>query len=360
MLLFLYSLFVAVPLHADRFFVYRALLALVTAFAVGLGVGPFMIRRLTLRLIGQTVRQDGPQSHYQKAGTPTMGGVLMLFSITVATVSWMSLNDVDTWIALATLLGFGLIGWADDYIKLLHKNPRGIGARAKFVSQILVSALAVTVLYAITPQGPGTALYVPLLNGPFDQLGALGFIVLGSLVVTGASNAVNLTDGLDGLAAFPTALVVAALGLLAYIAGSPHLALEVSHPIIPGARDLVIFCCAVVGAALAFLWFNAYPAQVFMGDVGALALGAALGIVAVVIRQEILLFIMGGVFVVETLSVMAQVGSFKMTGRRVLKMAPLHHHFELKGWPEPTVIVRFWIVTFVLVLVGLSTLGMHS
>jgi len=359
MLLLLYKLFFNAHASGAGLFVCRAVLGLLTAFAVGLAIGPLMIRRLTLRLIGQTVRKDGPQSHYQKAGTPTMGGVLMLFSITVSTLLWMRISDGATWVALATLLGFGLIGWVDDYIKLLHKNPRGIGARAKFISQMLVSILAVSTVFAMTHTRPETGFYVPLLGKPLMQLGALGFIGLGFLVVTGTSNAVNLTDGLDGLAAFPTALVAAALGLLAYVAGSPHLAAAVGHPFIPGARDLVIFCCAVVGAALAFLWFNAYPAQVFMGDVGALALGAALGIVAVIIRQEILLFIMGGVFVAETLSVMLQVGSFKLTGRRVFKMAPLHHHFELKGWPEPRVIVRFWITTLLLVLVGLSTLGGH-
>ncbi|MHB8254673.1 MAG: phospho-N-acetylmuramoyl-pentapeptide-transferase, partial [Acidiferrobacter sp.] len=294
-----------------------------------------------------------------KAGTPTMGGVLMLFAITVSTILWMRLSDWDTWVALATLLTFGLIGWVDDYIKLLHKNPRGIGARAKFFAQMVASIMAVSAIFAVTHKGPETGFYMPLVYQPVAHLGMFGFIFIGFLVVTGTSNAVNLTDGLDGLAAFPTALVAAALGLLAYVAGSPHLALAVGHPFIPGARDLVIFCCAIVGAALAFLWFNAYPAQVFMGDVGALALGAALGIVAVVIRQEILLFVMGGVFVVETVSVILQVGSFKLTGRRVFKMAPLHHHFELKGWPESRVIVRFWITTLLLVLVGLATLGGH-
>ncbi len=344
--------------HAGpSFFMVRALFALLTAFAVGLAAGPLMIRRLTLRLIGQTVRRDGPQTHYQKAGTPTMGGVLMLFSITVSTLFWMRLADKDTWIALMTLLAFGLIGWMDDYIKLLHKNPRGIGAKAKFIAQMLASILAVAALLVDARKGPETGFYIPLLHQPLIPLGAVAFLFIGFLVVTGSSNAVNLTDGLDGLAAVPTSLVALALGLLAYVAGTPHLAAAVGHPYIPGARDLVIFCCAMGGAALAFLWFNAYPAQVFMGDVGALALGAALGIVAVVIRQEILLFIMGGVFVVETVSVMLQVGSFKLTGKRIFKMAPLHHHFELKGSPEPHVVVRFWIVTFLLVLVGLSTLG---
>ena len=339
------------------FFMARALLALLTAFGVGLVVGPLMIRRLTMRLIGQTVRKDGPQSHYQKAGTPTMGGVLMLFSITVSTLLWMRFTDRDTWIGLMTLLAFGLIGWADDYIKLLHKNPRGIGAKAKFIAQMLTSVLAVAVLLMDARKGPETGFYIPLLHQPLIPLGTFAFLFLGFLVVTGSSNAVNLTDGLDGLAAFPTSLVALALGLLAYVAGTPHMAAAAGHPYIPGARDLVIFCCAIGGAALAFLWFNAYPAQVFMGDVGALALGAALGIVAVVIRQEILLFIMGGVFVAETVSVMLQVGSFKLTGKRIFKMAPLHHHFELKGSPESHVVIRFWIMTFLLVLVGLSTLG---
>lgn len=344
-------------LMGSGLFAWRALLAVLTAFAVGLGVGPVMIRRLTLRLIGQTVRSDGPQTHFQKAGTPTMGGILMLFAITVSTLLWMRLSSDDTWVSLGTLLAFGVIGWADDYIKLLHKNPRGIGARAKFLAQMLTSIGAVAAIFALAHSGPQTALYFPLWPQPLLVLGATSFIFLGFLVVTGASNAVNLTDGLDGLAAFPTALVAGALGVLAFVGGTHHLALEVGHPFIPGARDLVIFCASIIGASLGFLWFNAYPAQVFMGDVGALALGAALGIVAVVIRQEILLFVMGGVFVMETVSVMLQVGSFKLTGRRIFKMAPLHHHFELKGWPEPRVIVRFWIMTLLLVLVGLSTLG---
>lgn len=339
------------------FFMARALFALLTAFGVGLVAGPVMIRRLSLRLIGQTVRKDGPQTHYQKAGTPTMGGVLMLVAITASTLFWMRLADKDTWISLMTLLAFGLIGWADDYIKLLHKNPRGIGAKAKFLAQMLASILAVAALLIDAHKGPETGFYIPLLHQPLIPLDAFAFLFLGFLVVTGSSNAVNLTDGLDGLAAFPTSLVALALGVLAYVAGSPHIAAAVGHPYIPGARDLVIFCCAIVGAALAFLWFNAYPAQVFMGDVGALALGAALGIVAVVIRQEILLFIMGGVFVAETVSVMLQVGSFKLTGKRIFKMAPLHHHFELKGSAESHVVIRFWIVTFLLVLTGLSTLG---
>ncbi len=339
---------------------WRALGAFLTAFALGVAVGPTMIRRLTARLIGQTVRKDGPQSHYQKAGTPTMGGLLMLFAIAVSTVLWMRPDNRPTWIALATLLLFGAIGWADDYVKLLHKNPRGIGARAKFASQTLVSVVAAAAVYMVAHKGPDTAFYLPWMAHPLIRLGAFSFVLLGFLVITGASNAVNLTDGLDGLAAFPTALVAGALGVLAYVAGSAHLAGQVGHPFVPGARDLLVFCGAIIGATLAFLWFNAYPAQVFMGDVGALALGAALGIVAVVIRQEVLLFIMGGVFVAETLSVMLQVGSFKLTGRRIFRMAPLHHHFELKGWPEPRVIVRFWIATIILVLVGLSSLGGRS
>ncbi|MHB1512698.1 MAG: phospho-N-acetylmuramoyl-pentapeptide-transferase [Acidiferrobacter sp.] len=336
---------------------WRALLALLTAFALGLAAGPAMIRKLTARLIGQTVRKDGPQSHYQKAGTPTMGGLLMLFTITVSTLLWMRLGDADTWIALATLLLFGAIGWADDYVKLLSKNPRGIGARAKFVSQAVASVAAAAAIFAWAHKGPDTAFYLPWVAHPLAQLGIFSFIFFAFLVITGASNAVNLTDGLDGLAAFPTAMVAGALAVLAYVAGSAHFAGQVDHPFVPGAQELVVFCCAIIGSALAFLWFNAYPAQVFMGDVGALALGAALGVVAVVIRQEILLFVMGGVFVAETVSVMLQVGSFKLTGRRIFRMAPLHHHFELKGWPEPRVIVRFWIVTLILVLVGLSTLG---
>ncbi|WP_298138639.1 phospho-N-acetylmuramoyl-pentapeptide-transferase [Acidiferrobacter sp.] len=342
---------------ATGLLVWRALFAFLTAFALGVAMGPAMIRRLAARQIGQTVRKDGPQSHYHKAGTPTMGGLLIVFAITASTILWMRPASGATWVALATLIAFSVIGWADDYVKLLHKNPRGIGARAKFTSQTVASLAAAAAIYILAHKGPDTGFYIPCVARPLAELGAFSFVALGFLVITGSSNAVNLTDGLDGLAAFPTALVALALGVLAYIAGSAHLAAQVSHPFVPGARELAVFCCAIVGAALAFLWFNAYPAQVFMGDVGALALGAALGVVAVVIRQEILLFIMGGVFVAETFSVMLQVGSFKLTGRRLFRMAPLHHHFELKGWPESRVIVRFWIITIVLVLVGLSTLG---
>ncbi|MHB1565572.1 MAG: phospho-N-acetylmuramoyl-pentapeptide-transferase [Acidiferrobacter sp.] len=337
----------------------RALLALFTAFGVSLWAGPVMIRRLTARLIGQTVRKDGPQSHYQKAGTPTMGGVLMLFAVAVSTLIWMRFDRVDTWIALLTLLAFGVVGWIDDYVKLLRKNPRGMGARAKFLSQTVVSLIAVAAVFAIARLPDETGFYLPLMRAPLLSLGAVSFTLLGYLVVTGASNAVNLTDGLDGLAAFPVALVAGALGVLAYVSGSLHLSGLIGLPYIPGARDLFVFCCAIIGASLGFLWFNAYPAQVFMGDVGALALGAALGIIAVIIREEILLFVMGGVFVAETISVMLQVVSFKLTGRRIFRMAPLHHHFELKGWPESRVIVRFWILSVLLVLVGLSTLGAH-
>jgi len=357
MFLLLASWFGASPLWARDLLVFRALLAALTAFFVGIWIGPLMIARLTDRLIGQTVRKDGPKSHYQKAGTPTMGGLLMLFAITVSTLFWMRPTSDDTWIALGTLLAFGVIGWADDYVKLLHKNPRGIGARAKFMSQMLVSVAAAAAIFALSTTKAEASFYLPFMAHPVLSLGAATFMFFGFLVITGASNAVNLTDGLDGLAAFPTALVAAALGVLAYVAGSAHLAALVGHPFIPGARDLAIFCGSIMGASLAFLWFNAYPAQVFMGDVGALALGAALGVVAVIIRQEVLLFIMGGVFVMETFSVMLQVASYKLTGRRVFRMAPLHHHFELKGWPEPRVIVRFWIMTILLVLVGLSTLA---
>lgn len=337
----------------------RALLALFTAFGISLWIGPAMIRRLTSGLIGQTVRQDGPQSHYQKAGTPTMGGVLMLFAAAVSTLIWMRFDRIDTWIALLTLLAFGVVGAVDDYVKLRRKNPRGLGARAKFLSQVVIALLAVAAVFAIVRSPDETGFYLPLVRAPVLSLGAVSFTIWGCLVVTGASNAINLTDGLDGLAAFPVALVAGALGVLAYVSGSFHLSGLIGLPYIPGARDLFVFCCAIIGAALGFLWFNAYPAQVFMGDVGALALGAALGIIAVIIREEILLFVMGGVFVAETISVMLQVVSFKLTGRRIFRMAPLHHHFELMGWPESRVIVRFWILSVLLVLVGLSTLGAH-
>jgi phospho-N-acetylmuramoyl-pentapeptide-transferase len=317
-----------------------------------------MIRRLTSYKIGQTVRDDGPQSHLSKAGTPTMGGALMLVGVGVSTLLWANLGNRYVWLVLLVTLAFGVIGLVDDYKKLVLKNPRGLAARYKYLWQSIVGLGAALYLYAIAATPAETALLVPYLKDVSFQLGPW-YILLTYFVIVGSSNAVNLTDGLDGLAVMPTVLVCGALAVFVYAAGHADFSDYLKVPYIPGIGEVVIFCGALVGAGLGFLWFNAYPAQVFMGDVGALALGAALGVVAVAARQELVLLIMGGVFVAETLSVMLQVGSFKLTGRRIFRMAPLHHHFELKGWPEPRVIVRFWIVAVILVLVGLASLKLR-
>jgi phospho-N-acetylmuramoyl-pentapeptide-transferase len=314
-----------------------------------------MIRRLSHHQIGQTVRDDGPESHFSKAGTPTMGGALILVAITIATLLWADLGNRYVWIVLIVTLLFGIIGLVDDYKKLVKRDPRGLIARWKYFWQTLVG-LAVAVTFYVTANAPeATELLVPYTKNLAIDLGPW-FILFAYLVIVGSSNAVNLTDGLDGLAILPTVMVGGALGIFAYLTGHVDFAGYLKIPYLPGVGELVVFCAALVGAGLGFLWFNAYPAQVFMGDVGALALGAALGAVAVAVRQEMVLFIMGGVFVMETVSVVLQVSSFKLTGRRIFRMAPLHHHFELKGWPEPRVIVRFWIITVVLVLIGLASL----
>ncbi|MCL4791106.1 MAG: phospho-N-acetylmuramoyl-pentapeptide-transferase [Gammaproteobacteria bacterium] len=333
----------------------RAILGALTALALSLFLGPPLIRRLTLRQIGQTVRQDGPQTHLQKAGTPTMGGALILLAIMLSTLLWADLRSLFVWVVLAVTLGYGLIGFADDYRKLVLRDPKGLSARKKLFWQLLIAIVVAILLYrqADTPQS--TALLIPYLKDIAIPLGWL-FVPFACLVIVGSSNAVNLTDGLDGLAIMPTVLVGGALGVFAWVAGNAIFSRYLGIPYIAGAGELFVFCAAMAGAGLGFLWFNTYPAQVFMGDIGALALGGALGSVAVVVRQEVVLLIMGGVFVAETVSVMMQVASFKMTGKRIFRMAPLHHHFELKGWAEPKVIVRFWIVTVVLVLVGLSSL----
>lgn len=336
----------------------RGILGVLTSLTFSLLFGPWMIRRLTERQIGQAIRSDGPESHLSKAGTPTMGGALILLSIALSTLLWSDLSNRFVWLVLAVTLGFGAIGWIDDWRKVVEKNPRGLPARWKYLWQSVVGLIAALVLFytAGTPQE--TQLVLPFFKGVAVELGVF-FVLLTYLVIVGSSNAVNLTDGLDGLAILPTVMVAGALGIFAYVSGNVKFAGYLLMPFIPGSGELVIFCTTIIGAGLGFLWFNTYPAQVFMGDVGALALGAALGVVAVVVRQEIVLFIMGGVFVIETLSVIIQVASFKMTGKRVFRMAPLHHHFELKGWPEPRVIVRFWIITVVLVLIGLSTLKLR-
>jgi len=301
------------------------------------------------------VRDDGPQSHLSKTGTPTMGGALILVAVAVSTVLWADLSNRFVWIVLLTTLAFGVVGLVDDYKKLVLRDSRGLIARWKYLWQTVAGLAAALALYFTASDPMDTSLLVPYLKDVNIQLGPW-FIVLAYFVIVGSSNAVNLTDGLDGLAIMPTVLVGGALGIFVYASGHVQIADYLKIPKIPGIGELVIFCGALVGAGLGFLWFNAYPAQVFMGDVGALAIGAALGTVAVAARQELVLFIMGGVFVMETLSVIIQVASFKLTGKRIFRMAPLHHHFELKGWPEPRVIVRFWIVTVILVLVGLASL----
>jgi len=337
----------------------RAVLATLTALAISFLVGPAMIRKLTAYKIGQAVRDDGPQTHLPKAGTPTMGGALILVSIGVTTLLWADLRNKFVWVVLAVTLGFGVIGWIDDYRKVVQRNPKGLPARTKFFWQSVIGVAAAWVIAFTTHLPAQTEFIVPFFKNVTYPLGVVGFIVLTYLVIVGASNAVNLTDGLDGLAIMPTVMVGSALGIFAYVAGNAVFARYLGFPHIPGAGELTVFCGALAGAGLAFLWFNAYPAEVFMGDVGALALGAALGAVAVIVRQEVVLFIMGGVFVVETLSVMLQVASFKLTGRRLFRMAPLHHHYELKGWKENQVVVRFWIITMMLVLFGLSTLKLR-
>ncbi len=333
----------------------RAILGVLTALAISLLLGPAMIRRLSLLKIGQKVRDDGPQSHLSKAGTPTMGGALILVAIAVTTLLWADLGNRAVWVVLSVTLLFGLIGGVDDYLKLKYGNSKGLRARNKYFWQSVVGLSTALFLYLGATLPAETQLLVPFLKDVTPELGLL-FIPLAYLVIVGTSNAVNLTDGLDGLAIMPTVLIGAALGIFAYVSGNINTAQYLHIPYLPGAGEIVVFCGALVGAGLGFLWFNTYPAQVFMGDIGALSLGAALGVIAVLVRQEIVLFIMGGVFVMVTLSVILQVASFKLTGKRIFLMAPLHHHFELKGWPEPRVIVRFWIITVVLVLIGLASL----
>ncbi len=365
----------------------RAVMATLTALGIGLFLGPAVIRKLTELKVGQAVRDDGPQTHLVKTGTPTMGGALILLAIGITTILWADLANRFIWVLILVTMGFGALGWVDDYRKVVNQDPRGLPARWKYFWQSLIGIVAAIYLaFSVPAQSnaqalelftqwvssgfnmtlpPKASLMVPFFKEIAYPLGVFGFMLLTYFVIVGTSNAVNLTDGLDGLAIMPTVMVAGALGVFAYVTGNAVFAKYLLIPFIPGAGELTVFCAALVGAGLAFLWFNAYPAQVFMGDVGALALGGALGTVAVVVRQEIVLFIMGGVFVVETLSVMLQVGYFKYTkkrfgeGRRILKMAPLHHHFEVGGWKETQVVVRFWIITMILVLAGLSTLKLR-
>ena len=333
----------------------RSILGVLTALVISLVVGPRMIRYLSSYNIGQSVRGDGPESHFSKAGTPTMGGALILVAIVISTLLWSDLSSRFVWVVLFVTVGFGAIGWVDDYKKIVYGNSKGLPARVKYLWQSLVGLTAALVLFNTAQFPIETQLIVPFIKNILIDLGWM-YVVLTYFVIVGSSNAVNLTDGLDGLAILPTVLVGGALGVFAYVTGNINFSSYLGIPYIPGVGEMVIFCGAIVGSGLGFLWFNTYPAQVFMGDVGALALGAALGTVAVIVRQEVVLFIMGGLFVAETLSVIVQVASFKLTGRRVFRMAPLHHHYELKGWPEPRIIVRFWIITVVLVLIGLASL----
>ncbi len=341
-----------------QYLTFRTMVSALTALAISLLLGPTMIRQLSHHQIGQVVRELGPKSHLTKAGTPTMGGALILVAVVVATLLWCDLGNRYIWIVLGVVVSFGAIGWVDDYLKISERNSRGLSAGWKYLWQSVFGFLAALVLFSAASTPAETSLIVPFFKEAAVPLG-VGFVVLTYLVIVFMSNAVNLTDGLDGLAILPTVMVAAALGLIAYLAGHMEFAAYLQIPHIAGAGELAVFCGALIGAGLGFLWFNAYPAQVFMGDIGALALGAALGVVAVVVRHEIVMLIMGGLFVVEAVSVIVQVVSFRLTGKRVFRMAPIHHHFELMGWPEPRVIVRLWIVTLVLVLVGLSTLKLR-
>jgi len=334
----------------------RAILSTITALLISLILGPIMIRALRDNQIGQSVRDDGPKSHLSKSGTPTMGGVLILVAIAISTLLWADLSNRFVWIVLLVTLSFGIIGWIDDYSKVAAGDSKGLSPKQKYFLQSVFAFNAAFILLYTAQVPAETQLIVPFFKQVIIDLSPLVFVLLTYFVIVGTSNAVNLTDGLDGLAIMPVVLVAGAFAIFAYATGHLGFATYLSIPHVPGVGEVAIFCGAIVGAGLGFLWFNTYPAQVFMGDVGSLALGAALGIIAVVVRQELVLFIMGGVFVVETLSVILQVGSFKLRGKRIFRMAPIHHHFELKGWPEPRVIVRFWIITVVLVLIGLATL----
>jgi phospho-N-acetylmuramoyl-pentapeptide-transferase len=333
----------------------RAILGALTALGLSLWLGPGVIARLAKLKGGQPIRKDGPQSHFSKAGTPTMGGALILLAIVLSTLLWADLRNRYVWVLLLVLVAFGAIGWLDDWIKIVRRDPNGLKSRHKYALQSLFGLIAAIALYVTADVPAATTFYLPLLKNVAVPLG-IGFVALAYFWIVGFSNAVNLTDGLDGLAIMPTVLVASALGIFAYASGNAVFSQYLQIPAIPGAGEITIFCAAIAGAGLGFLWFNTYPAMVFMGDIGALALGAALGTIAIIVRQELVLVIMGGIFVIETLSVMIQVASFKLTGKRVFRMAPIHHHFELKGWPEPRVIVRFWIISVMLVLVGLATL----
>ena len=341
-----------------QYLTFRTMVSVVTALLMSLLIGPVMIARLARAQIGQTIRDDGPASHFSKAGTPTMGGALILVILVVTTLLWGDLTNRYVWLVILVTLSFGAIGWVDDYLKISRKNTEGLIARWKYFWQSVFALMAAVYLYTAAQSPVETTLFVPFFKSIALPLG-IGFVLISYLMIVGMSNAVNLTDGLDGLAIMPAVMVGAALGLIAYVSGNTEFSSYLQIPYVAGAGELAVFCGALIGAGLGFLWFNTYPAQIFMGDVGALAIGAALGLVAIIVRHEIVLLIMGGLFVLETASVIIQVASFRLTGRRVFRMAPIHHHFELKGWPEPKVIVRFWIITLVLVTIGLSTLKLR-
>ncbi|MGE8226679.1 phospho-N-acetylmuramoyl-pentapeptide-transferase [Stenotrophomonas pigmentata] len=339
-----------------NYITFRGILAALTALSLSLWLGPMAIRRLAQLKGGQPIRKDGPQSHFSKAGTPTMGGGLILTTVLVSVLLWGDLRNRYVWLVLVVMLCFGAIGWYDDWLKIAKRDPNGLKSRWKYALQSIFGLAAGLFLYKTAVVPAELTFYIPMFKSIALPLAGISFVAIAYFWIVGFSNAVNLTDGLDGLAIMPTVLVACALGVFAYASGNAVFSSYLQIPQIPGAGELVIICAAIAGAGLGFLWFNTYPAMVFMGDVGALALGAVLGTIAVIVRQELVLVIMGGVFVIETLSVMIQVASFKLTGKRVFRMAPIHHHFELKGWPEPRVIVRFWIISVVLVLIGLATL----
>lgn len=356
----LYALFLELAdkfsfFNVFQYLTFRSICAVITGLVVSLAVGPYMIRKLQIKQIDQTIREDGPPTHFDKVGTPTMGGLLILAAVICTTFLWSDLSNRYVWIALFVFVSFGLVGFWDDYKKLIDKNPRGMGSRNKILGQSAVAIIAAFWLYSTQQNANETTLIIPFFKDVAIPLGGW-FLLTTYLVIVGSSNAVNLTDGLDGLAILPTVLVAGALGVFCYLSGNVVFSGYLGIPSLPGTGEILIFCAALVGAGLGFLWFNTYPAQVFMGDIGSLSLGAALGVVAVIVRQELVLFIMGGIFVLETVSVILQVASFKLTGKRIFRMAPIHHHFELKGWPEPKVIVRFWLISVVLVLIGLATL----
>lgn len=344
--------------HVFNYLTLRAMLSILTSLAIAIWFGPKMIDYLRQLKFGQAVRTDGPQTHLVKSGTPTMGGALILVSIGVSTLLWANLSNPYIWIVLGVMVIFGAVGWVDDYRKVVEKNPRGLPAKWKYIWQSVGGIAAAVALYYLAKTPAETTLIFPFFKDLVLPLGIF-YILLTYLVIVGSSNAVNLTDGLDGLAIMPTVMVAGALAIFAYVTGNIKFATYLHIPYVAGSGELIVICCSIIGAGLGFLWFNAYPAEVFMGDVGALSLGAVLGVIAVIVRQEIVLFIMGGVFVMETVSVMLQVGSYKLRGKRIFRMAPIHHHYELKGWPETKVVIRFWIISFMLVLLGLTTLKLR-